>query len=120
MEFEGRKLRVGSVDDLRHAKAERVQDRIVPRSQSEAKKDKPAGGTEKSFIPSSMIRRPVLGRPGPKRGGGFPAPRILPISNAKSTAEDTKPEAKSNADFKELFLKGSVAKDNKDNKEDGN
>lgn len=120
MEFEGRKLRVGSLDDLRHAKAERVQDRIVPRNQNETKKDKPAGGTEKSFIPSSMIRRPALGRPGPKRGGGFPTPKILPRSNVKSTAEDTKPGAKSNADFKELFLKGSAAKDNKNNKEDGN
>ncbi|KAM0444278.1 hypothetical protein ACHAO4_010320 [Trichoderma viride] len=120
VEFEGRKLRVGSLDDLRYAKAERVQDRIVPRSQSEAKKDNSAGSTEKSFIPSSMIRRPALGRPGPKRGGGFPPPRILPISNVKPTAEDTKPGAKSNADFKELFLKGSAAKDNKDNKEDGN
>lgn len=117
MEFEGRKLRVGSLNDLRHAKAERVQDRIVPRGQTSSKKDKPAGSTEKSFIPSSMIRRPALGRPGPKRGGGFPAPRMLPISNVKSSAEETKPGAKSNADFKELFLKSSAAKDTKDNKD---
>ncbi|KAM0248258.1 hypothetical protein ACHAQJ_009524 [Trichoderma viride] len=114
-EFEGRKLRVGSVDDLRHAKAERVEDRIVPRSQSSAKKDKPAGGIEKSFIPSSIIRRPTLGRPGPKRGLGFPAPRILPVSHAKPENENTKPAAKSNADFKELFLKGSAPKDNNGN-----
>ncbi|KAL7921732.1 hypothetical protein ACQKWADRAFT_295100 [Trichoderma austrokoningii] len=121
MEFEGRKLRVGSLDDLRHAKAERVHDRIVPQRQSSTKKDKPAASsTEKSFIPSSMIRRPVLGRPGPKRGGGFAAPRALPISNTKSAAEDTKPGAKSNTDFKELFLKGSAVQDNKDNKGDGN
>ncbi|EHK43587.1 uncharacterized protein TrAtP1_001144 [Trichoderma atroviride] len=120
MDFEGRKLRVGSLDDLRHAKAEKVQDRIVPRSQSEAKKDRPAGSTEKSFIPSSLNRRPTLGKPAPKRGGGFLAARILPISSTKPTVEDTKPGPQSNADFRELFLKGPAAKDNKDNKEDSN
>ncbi|RFU79536.1 hypothetical protein TARUN_2689 [Trichoderma arundinaceum] len=113
IEFEGRRLQIGSLDDLRHAKVERMEDRIVPRSQSLAKKDKPAGGTEKNLIPSSFIRRPMLGRPGPKRALGFPAPRILPVSNVKPESENTKPAAKSNADFKELFLRGSAPKNNK-------
>ncbi|KAH6610989.1 hypothetical protein Trco_001009 [Trichoderma cornu-damae] len=110
VEFEGRKLRVGSADDLRHAKAERVEDRIIPRNRSMAKKDSPASGKEKAFIPSSVIRRPTLGRPGPKRGLGFSATRTLPVSNAKTENEDTKPAAKTNADFKELFLRGSAPK----------
>jgi RNA recognition motif-containing protein len=114
-EFEGRKLRVGSLDDLRHAKAERVEDRIVSRGQSSAKKDKPSGGIERSFIPSSIIRRPTLGRPGPKRGLGFQAPRVVPISNVKPENENKEPAAKSNADFKELFLKSSAPKEDNGN-----
>ncbi|KAL7932607.1 hypothetical protein V8C35DRAFT_68562 [Trichoderma chlorosporum] len=107
VEFEGRKLLVGSPDDLRHAKAERVEDRIVPRSQNAAKKDKAISTTANSFMPSSVMRRPAFGRPGPKRGLGFSAPRIVPGSNVKSDEEGTKPAPKSNADFKELFLRGS-------------
>ncbi|KAL7785596.1 hypothetical protein V8C37DRAFT_393839 [Trichoderma ceciliae] len=112
IEFEGRNLQVGSLDDFRHAKAERVEGRIIPRNQGSATKDKPTGGIGKSFIPSSVIRRPTLGRPGPKRGLGFPAPRILPVSDVKSESGNAKPAAKSNADFKELFLRGSASKNN--------
>ncbi|UKZ81070.1 hypothetical protein TrVFT333_008838 [Trichoderma virens FT-333] len=112
VEFEGRKLQVGSPDDLRHAKARRTEDRIVPRSQSSAKKDKPASTTANSFMPSSVMRRPTLGRPGPKRGLGFSAPRVTPGSNVKTDGESTKPATKSNADFKELFLRGSNPKNN--------
>ncbi|KAL7946618.1 hypothetical protein V8C42DRAFT_321217 [Trichoderma barbatum] len=116
VEFEGRKLHVGSLDDLRHAKVERTEDRIVPRSQSSAKKDKkdkPVGATTaNSFMPSSVMRRPTLGRPGPKRGLGFSAPRIMSGSNAKTEGESAKPAPKSNADFKEMFLRGSNPKNN--------
>lgn len=117
MEFEGHKLHIGSLDNLRHAKAKRTEDRIVPRSQSSANKDKPAGSTTaKDFIPSSIIRRPTLGRPGPKRGLGFVAPKALPVSSVKSEEGGAKPAAKSNADFKELFLRGSAPKNNNDEK----
>lgn len=112
MEYEGRKLQVGSSDDLRHAKAERVEGRIVPRSQSSAKGDKPAGSSVTSFMPSSVMRRPTLGRPGPKRGLGYSAPRILPVSNVKTEGENAKPAPKSNADFKNLLLRGSNPKNN--------
>ncbi|KAM6481203.1 hypothetical protein HDV62DRAFT_100056 [Trichoderma sp. SZMC 28011] len=114
IEFEGRKLQVGSPDDLRHAKVERTEDRIVPRSQSSAKKDKPAGTTANSFLPSSVMRRPTLGRPGPKRGLGFSAPKVIPKSDDKKDGESAKPAPKSNADFKELFLRGSNPKNNTD------
>ncbi|EGR46817.1 uncharacterized protein TRIREDRAFT_109431 [Trichoderma reesei QM6a] len=118
LEFEGHKLHIGSVDDLRHAKAERVQDRIVPRSQDPTTqdKDKPPSNTLKGFTPTSVnVRRPTLGRPGPKRGLGFVAPKASSASNAKAGEEkgreDGKPAPKSNADFKEMFLRGSKPED---------
>jgi len=93
-----------------------VEDRIIPGGTGLAKKNKPSNTTERGFIPSSIIKRPALGRPGPKRGLGFTAPRILPTSNVKTEGETegetAKPAAKSNADFKELFLRGSNPKNN--------
>jgi len=64
-----------------------VEDRIIPGGTGLAKKNKPSNTTERGFIPSSIIKRPALGRPGPKRGLGFTAPRILPTSNVKTEGE---------------------------------
>ncbi|KAM5352169.1 hypothetical protein ACJ41O_004892 [Fusarium nematophilum] len=99
MEFEGRKLRTGTVDELRHAKAEHVQDRIVY-----GNKDK--GVVAKGLMPPpTTVRRPVLGRSGPRRGLGFkPAASKGTQNGSEPNGVSGGPAKKSNADFKAIFL----------------
>lgn len=103
LDFEGGKLRTGSIEELRHAKAERKEDRIVYGSKDQKGTKGPAPAAKGLMPPPTTIRRPVLSRPGPKRGLGF-APR-KPATSENGTATDgEKPAPKSNADFKAMFL----------------
>ncbi|ODA83125.1 hypothetical protein RJ55_01634 [Drechmeria coniospora] len=120
IEFEGSSLRTGSVEELRRAKGEHRGDRIVygnkfqKTSQAKGKDEvrPPSVTTSGLMAPPAVVRRPVLGRPGPKRGLGF-APRKAPVpspasrdNDASPAANATKPTPKSNADFKAMFLAG--------------
>lgn len=131
----GKKLRVGSVNQLFKEKAEKRVDRIdLPHQQPQKKQDdskaSKKGKTAAELMPPPPpIRRPpVLGKAGAKRGLGF----VVPVSKAQkeqaakdgsgseqqqqvngtgpsssSAAAPAPPVAqKSNADFKKMFLEG--------------
>lgn len=100
MEFEGQKLRTGSLEELRHAKAERRADRIVYGSKNQKSK---GASPDKLMPPPTSIRRPTLGKSGPKRGLGF-APRKTAATAEKGTDANGTVTKKSNADFKAMFL----------------
>ncbi|KAI8669017.1 hypothetical protein NCS57_00715100 [Fusarium keratoplasticum] len=104
MVFEGRPLRTGTVEELRQAKAERVQDRIVYGSGN--KDQKPKTTTSTGFMPPpATLRRPVLGKPGPRRGLGFkPSAPKAAQNGAGTNGESVAGAKKSNADFKAMFL----------------
>ncbi|KAI6768234.1 hypothetical protein HG530_006243 [Fusarium avenaceum] len=115
IEFEGHKLRTGTLDELRHAKAEHVEDRIVYGKKEKTKDQKPKHpGPSSSMLmpPPTTVRRPVLGKPGPRRGLGF---KLSVAKAAQNGDADT--SAKSNADFKAMFLASSKGK-KEDEKED--
>ncbi|RCI08643.1 hypothetical protein L249_4793 [Ophiocordyceps polyrhachis-furcata BCC 54312] len=102
-DFDGHKLRTGSVDDLRRAKADRTDDRIVYGGggrNSNSNKDKP-----RLMPPPTSVRRAG----GPKRGIGFPTRKVRDARPAET--EDGKPAPKTNADFKALFLGAEDKKD---------
>jgi RNA recognition motif-containing protein/ferredoxin len=115
MEFEGRALRTGTLDELKRAKAWHADDRIGAAAEKRDKKDKKdAPAPAKGFMPpATTIRRPVLGKSGPKRGLGF-APK-KPAAAAASGSAEAKPTTnglpapKSNADFKAMFVASSSA-----------
>ncbi|KAI9647808.1 Splicing factor [Ciborinia camelliae] len=110
----GRKLRTGGMKDLFAHSSEIKSDRIV--IGQNGKKDKEKGGTRttntstSTFMqPSAPIRRPGgggRGGLGQKRGLGFSAAKkVRADSDAKpSTASSEDHTAKSNADFKKMFL----------------
>lgn len=108
MDYEGYKLRTGSPDELRHAKAERGDGQPASKP-----KDKQAirGGSQNTaasgpaMLAPSGIRRPAISRPGPKRGLGF-APRKAASTSIEPEAKETgvSGSKKSNADFKNMFL----------------
>ncbi|RBR09429.1 uncharacterized protein FIESC28_09879 [Fusarium coffeatum] len=103
MEFDGHKIRTGTPDELRRAKAEHAPDRIITgkKNKDQEQKAKGPGGSSTMFIPSTTaVRRPVLGKPGPRRGLGFKPSSAKPAQNGDS---DTSVK-KSNADFKAMFL----------------
>ncbi|KAK5990961.1 putative RNA-binding protein [Cladobotryum mycophilum] len=120
LDFEGRKLRVGSVEELRHAKAERIQDRIIYGARDREPKDKVPSNSAKSLMPQPPIRRPVLGKSGPKRGLGFIAKKASTAQgnsskdggeeNGATVQNNGTATQKSNADFKKLLLTGSFIK----------
>ncbi|KAL4725102.1 Splicing factor [Fusarium chlamydosporum] len=103
MEFEGHKLRTGTPDELRKAKAEHASDRITSgkKNKDQEHKSKVSGASSAMFMPpTTAVRRPVLGKPGPRRGLGFKPSGAKPAQNGDS---DTSTK-KSNADFKAMFL----------------
>lgn len=104
IEFEGRPLRTGTVEELRQAKAEHIQDRIVYGSGN--KDQKPKATTSTGFMPPpTTLRRPVLGKPGPRRGLGFkPSAPKAAQNGAETNGESGAGAKKSNADFKAMFL----------------
>lgn len=122
MEFEGGKLWTGSVDELKQAKAKHSEDRIVyGTGPSKGSKSGHAPATNidnnKFMPPSATIRRPVIGKPGPKRGLGF-APK-LPFAGKQPTStpiENGAPK-KSNAEFKAMFLASKDGNANGDRKQ---
>ncbi|KAG7151640.1 putative RNA-binding protein like [Verticillium longisporum] len=126
--LDGRKLRTGSVDELRHAKGEMRTDKIVYGGGG-AKKDgvkASAGSSKPSFAPST-VRRPVLGKGGAKRGLGFVASKGAAPAKANGAAVSAPPTEKgdappkpmkSNAEFKAMFLGGGSTSSTTNGKED--
>ncbi|EGY15529.1 hypothetical protein VD0002_g1028 [Verticillium dahliae] len=126
--LDGRKLRTGSVDELRHAKGEMRTDKIVYGGGG-AKKDgakASAGSSKPSFAPST-VRRPVLGKGGAKRGLGFVASKGAAPAKANGAAVSAPPTEKgdappkpmkSNAEFKAMFLGGGSISSTTNGKED--
>jgi hypothetical protein len=117
MEFEGHKLRTGTPDELRKAKAEHVPDRITSgkKTKDQEQKSKVAGASSTMFIPpTTTIRRPVMGKPGPRRGLGFKPSGAKPAQNGDSDAS----AKKSNADFKAMFLASGKSEEKKEDKVD--
>lgn len=114
IEFEGHTLRTGSLEELKHAKAWHPEDRIGGPVQ-EKKKSNPTAAAAKGLMPPpTTIRRPVLGKSGPKRGLGFapkkPAPAASEAGDAKLT--NGLPAPKSNADFKAMFMASGTKNNN--------
>ncbi|KAF4121010.1 squamous cell carcinoma antigen recognized by T-cells 3 [Geosmithia morbida] len=111
MDFEGYKLRTGSVDELRRAKAGNGQQNQQYQQQ---KPQRPAALAP----PPSYIRRPGAPRGGgPKRGLGFASAR-KPAAD-KGTHDDAtngRPAPKSNADFKAMFLAPRAEQKTEDDK----
>ena len=113
MEFDGHKIRTGTPDELRRAKAEHAPDRITSgkKNKDQEQKAKGPGGSSTMFIPpTTAVRRPVLGKPGPRRGLGFKPSGAKPAQNGDS---DTSVK-KSNADFKAMFLASGKTEEKKE------
>lgn len=140
IEFEGRKLKTGSVAALFHEKGETRIDRVdikpgAPGSSapnnnnnnnnnSNSNKSKPTTTTTTMMPPPMMIRRPVLGSKGQKRGLGFGGvinkdhQKAEPSSSSSSAPTTNGDEAaapaggmKSNSDFRALLLNNRPKKD---------
>ncbi|KAH6667025.1 hypothetical protein F5X68DRAFT_271272 [Plectosphaerella plurivora] len=111
--LDGRKLRTGTLDELRHGKGEVRTDMIQYGVGRKDNKTKAASNT--NFAPST-VKRPVLGKGGAKRGLGFvskkstaaPSKTNGVAKEGDSTAEQSKP-MRSNADFKAMFVKSEAA-----------
>lgn len=100
MEFEGHKLRTGSLEEFRHAKPARDDN-----------KSKGSAAAAKHLVPPPAIRRPGTLKPGRKRGLGFVGARKAtenPPNGSESSNNKTAP--KSNADFKAMFLSSNEKK----------
>ncbi|KAI1071098.1 hypothetical protein LB507_009676 [Fusarium sp. FIESC RH6] len=113
MEFDGHKIRTGTPDELRRAKAEHAPDRIISgkKNKDQEQKAKGPGGSSTMLIPATTaVRRPVLGKPGPRRGLGFKPSGAKPAQNGDS---DTSVK-KSNADFKAMFLASGKTEEKKE------
>lgn len=121
MEFEGRKLRTGTLEELRHGKAERTENRIVYGSKDRKPPSKSIVGAS-SLMPPPLVRRPVLGKVGAKRGVGPGFRKTVSATEAKAgenaAASESKPVPKSNADFKAMFLSGQKSGANKTENEE--
>ncbi|KAH6899626.1 hypothetical protein B0T10DRAFT_618 [Thelonectria olida] len=121
MEYEGHKLRTGTVDELRRSKVERQEDRIVYGSKNQKPKPKPKNepkdsSASKGFMPPpTTIRRPALGKVGPKRKLGFARP-AAPPSSKPGAETNGEPVKKSNADFKAMFLTSGDEGEKQENK----
>ncbi|KZL86993.1 rna recognition domain-containing protein [Colletotrichum incanum] len=129
--LDGRKLRTGSVEELKHSKGEIRTDKIIYGAGGKKQGDKPAApknaSSGASFVPpSTTVKRPVLGnRGGAKRGLGFMPKAVSAAGGGQGgAAAAAQPEAKvngagggetearkpmkSNADFKALVLGGTT------------
>lgn len=118
LEVEDRKLKTGSVSNLFQEKGEVRIDRIdqKPAAPAAAPNSKSKAASAMMPPPSTMIRRPVLGSKGQKRGLGFggvinKGQKAEPSSSAPTTngengvSSDTPSGGmKSNADFRALLL----------------
>lgn len=125
IEFEGRKLKTGSVSALFQEKGETTIDRIdiKPSAAASSASKSKSKTTNAMMLPPSMIaRRPVLGSKGQKRGLGFggvinkdqkaeaPSSGPAPTTNGGEAGAPTGGK-KSNADFRALLLNNRPKKD---------
>ncbi|WYZ42023.1 hypothetical protein EsH8_V_000918 [Colletotrichum jinshuiense] len=127
--LDGRKLRTGSVEELKHSKGEMRTEKIVYGAGGKKQGDKPAaprsGGNGAAFIPPpTAVKRPVLGKGGAKRGLGF-LPKAIGAGGKGAGASQTEAKVngagggeteirkpmKSNADFKALVLGTNASKE---------
>ncbi|KAF6823821.1 pre-mRNA splicing factor [Colletotrichum plurivorum] len=113
--LDGRKLRTGSVEELKRSKGEFRTDKIVYGVGSKKHTEKTTTPKESGAglaPPPMAVRRPVLGKGGARRGLGF----LPKASSATSAGKGSQSEAKangetemrkpmkSNADFKAMLL----------------
>ncbi|KAI1475504.1 hypothetical protein F4774DRAFT_291276 [Daldinia eschscholtzii] len=113
----GRRLRTGTTEELFELKSEIRETKIVTgKGKSSTNKN---GSKDAGFIlPPQNVRRPVLGRGGPKRGLGFVAVKKdngatnHQTADTNGTGSVAKP--KSNADFKAMFLNSGKGDSNAD------
>ena len=115
MEFEGCKLRIGSLEELRRAKPERKDDRLLHGSKGQKPKQVSESGP-RHMMPPPIARQPGAQRGGPRRGGlGFVGARNPADGDDRSGKTDGtpngKPAPKSNADFKAMFLASGEKKE---------
>ncbi|KAI1494224.1 hypothetical protein F5X96DRAFT_618719 [Biscogniauxia mediterranea] len=117
----GRKLRVGSVQDLFKEKSEKREDKIIIGG------GKSSGAkTQPSFMPPAQtVRRPAVGRGGVKRGLGFVVPKRdgkegFPKTDKNVNGKETVTTAapRSNADFRKMLLDSSGNGSGADSKHD--
>ncbi|WQF89124.1 Putative RNA recognition motif domain, tetratricopeptide-like helical domain superfamily [Colletotrichum destructivum] len=129
--LDGRKLRTGSVEELKHSKGEIRTEKIVYGVGGKKQTDKRAASKNTDsgapFVPpSTTIKRPVLGnKGGAKRGLGFMTKAVNAGGSRQGETATSQPEAKvngatgsgetearkpmkSNADFKALLLGGTT------------
>ncbi|KAM3517586.1 hypothetical protein NHJ13051_008853 [Beauveria bassiana] len=111
MEYEGYKLRTGSPDQLRHARAERGDGQTAAKLKDKETANGDIGNMNSinsGFMPApSGLRRPMTARSGPKRGLGFgPWKAVGSSTEAASKSSSTPEPKKSNADFKAMFIAG--------------
>ncbi|KAI1500344.1 hypothetical protein F5X99DRAFT_410195 [Biscogniauxia marginata] len=118
----GRKLRVGSVQDLLKEKSEKREDKIMSGGGGKSSGAKAQHGF---MPPPQTVRRPVLGRGGAKRGLGFVVPKIDSkegFARAGTNVNGKEAAAavpRSNADFKKMFLGPSGNGSSAESKSDG-
>lgn len=102
MAFENNKLRTGSLQELRHAKADRLEDRIQygskGRQQQQQQQSVAPRESSRSFMPPpAPMRRTTVKKGGPKRG-------LAPPSYRTTNGGGTSGGQKSNDDFRRMFL----------------
>ncbi|KAF4819032.1 putative RNA-binding protein [Colletotrichum tropicale] len=128
--LDGRRLRTGTVEELKQSKGEIRTDKIVYGTGGKKQSDKPSTSktTGATLIPpSTTVRRPVLGKGGAKRGLGF-LPKAVAVGGAGGNGKpqqqsdtkvngasvgggETRKPMKSNADFKAMILGSNVTKE---------
>ncbi|KAI1336537.1 hypothetical protein F5Y15DRAFT_201952 [Xylariaceae sp. FL0016] len=103
-----RMLQIGSAKDMFQRKAQKSQDNARPNNKHVVSGN---GKTQPGWMPPpAAIKRPLLGRGGPRRGLGLVASTKEPEKTndtrmgANGAAEDSRAQPKSNADFKAMFL----------------
>jgi len=97
----GRKLQMGTVAELMKTRSEHKPEASYGQHE---KRTIATSNSKPAFMqPAQHVRRPILGKPGPKRGLGFAAAQKT-IQTSSSTQLSGKVEPKSNADFKAMFL----------------
>ncbi len=105
VEMDGRRLRTGTVAELLKEKAEKRIDRVDQRPA------KPKPGLADRLMPPPRVKRPVPKTGGKKPGLGYVPSAVANGDTTKTGGMPTEGGAKSNTDFRKLFL-GSGKDDN--------
>lgn len=108
--LDGRKLRTGAVQELKFAKEEFRTDKIVYGVGTKKDDTAKTSAAHKNTLAPSLVKRPVLGKGGAKRGIGFiPKKGTGSSTNVNGIDSEATQPMKSNADFRTMFLKGDAS-----------